>query len=87
MYETAGAAVARAILVTAGLLDVATFVIGGGVSRAWALLEPSVRCTLTAEPPVSGRRIRVLPAHLGGDAVAVGAASRARAELIPVTRA
>ncbi|KUM95275.1 sugar kinase [Streptomyces cellostaticus] len=86
VYETAGAAVARAILVTAGLLDITTFVIGGGVSRAWALLEPSVRRTLTADPPVSGQPIRVLPAHLGSDAVAVGAASRARAELTTVTR-
>ncbi|MEU9992794.1 ROK family protein [Streptomyces sp. NPDC048045] len=86
VYEASGTAVARAILVAAGLLDVTTFVIGGGVSRAWALLEPSVRHTLTGEPPVSGRRIRVLPALLGGDAVAVGAASRARAELGPVIR-
>ncbi|MFJ9821931.1 ROK family protein [Streptomyces sp. NPDC101151] len=86
VYESAGAAVARAILVTAGLLDVTTFVIGGGVSRAWALLEPSVQRALASEPPVSGRSVRVLPAHLGGDAVAVGAASRARAELATVTR-
>ncbi|MBP2055235.1 ABC-type dipeptide/oligopeptide/nickel transport system ATPase subunit/predicted NBD/HSP70 family sugar kinase [Streptomyces griseochromogenes] len=85
VFETAGASVARALLVTAGLLDVSTFVIGGGVSRTWGLPEPSVRRTLTAEPPVSGRRIRVAPAHLGGDAVAVGAASRARTELAPGT--
>ncbi|WLW58387.1 ROK family protein [Streptomyces sp. YU58] len=81
VYEDAGAAVARAILVTAGLLDVTTVVIGGGVSRAWALLGPSVERALTAEPPVSGHPVRVLPARLGGDAVAVGAAARARAEL------
>ncbi|MGW0580971.1 ROK family protein [Streptomyces sp. NPDC002920] len=87
VYEAAGAAVARAILVAAGLLDVTTFVIGGGVSRAWALLEPSLRRTLTAEPPVSGHPVRVLPAALGDDAVAVGAASRVRAGLDRVTRA
>lgn len=85
MYDTAGAAVARAILVTAGLLDITTFVIGGGVGRAWAVLEPSLRRALAAEPPVSGQPIRVLPAALDGDAVAVGAASRARAELALVT--
>ncbi|NUP68674.1 MAG: hypothetical protein HOW71_41605, partial [Nonomuraea sp.] len=36
---------------------------------------------LAAEPPVSGRPLRVLPAGLGGDAVAIGAVARARAEL------
>lgn len=85
VFETAGAAVARALLVTAGLLDVTTFVIGGGVSRSWSLLEPAVRRALSAEPPVSGRPLRVLPAGLGEDAVAVGAAARARAELDPPT--
>ncbi|WP_405620641.1 ROK family protein [Streptomyces sp. NBC_00076] len=81
VYETAGAAVARALLVTAGLLDVTTVVVGGGVSRSWALVEPSIGRALAAEPPVSGRPVRVLPALLDGDAVAVGAAARARAEL------
>jgi glucokinase len=81
VYDAAGAGVARALLITAGLLDVTTFVVGGGVSRSWSLLEPSVRRALAAEPPVSGRALRVLPAGLGGDAVAVGAAARARAEL------
>ncbi|MGW1210033.1 ROK family protein [Streptomyces sp. NPDC002499] len=81
VYEAAGAGVARALLVTAGLLDVTTCVIGGGVSRSWSLLEPAIRRTLTVEPPVSGRALRVLPAALGGDAVAVGAAARAWAEL------
>ncbi|GCB45191.1 hypothetical protein SNL152K_2481 [Streptomyces sp. NL15-2K] len=81
VYEAAGAAVARAILVTAGLLDVTTFVIGGGVGRSWALVEPSIERTLSAEPPVSGHPVRVLPALLGEDAVTIGAAARVRAEL------
>ncbi|MFI6930921.1 ROK family protein [Streptomyces sp. NPDC050287] len=81
VYEGAGAAVARALLMTAGLLDVTTFVVGGGVSRSWSLLEPAIRRTLTTEPPVSGHPVRVLPALLGQDAVAIGAAARARAEL------
>ncbi|MER5428008.1 ROK family protein [Streptomyces sp. NPDC002588] len=86
VYDTAGAAVARAILLTAGLLDVTTVVIGGGVSRAWALLEPPIHRTLAAEPPVSGHPVRVLPAALDGDAVAIGAACRAGAELGAVPR-
>ncbi|MEU9167373.1 ROK family protein [Streptomyces sp. NPDC048420] len=81
VYEEAGASVARALLVTAGLLDVTSVVIGGGVSRSWHLLAPAVHRALSAEPPVSGHPVRVVPALLGGDAVAVGAAARVRAEV------
>jgi glucokinase len=80
VYEAAGAALARGILITAGLLDVTTFVIGGGVSGAWTLLEPSIRAALAAEPPVSGHPVRVVRTGLGSAAVAIGAASRARTE-------
>ncbi len=83
VYGAAGTAVARAILITAGLLDVTTFVIGGGVSRAWALLEPPILAALAAEPPVGGHPLRVVPSRLGGAAVAIGAASRARTESRP----
>ncbi|MEU5478630.1 ROK family protein [Streptomyces mirabilis] len=86
VYEAAGAGVARAILITAGLVDLTTFVIGGGVSRAWDLLEPSIAAALAAEPPVSGQPLRVVRARLGSRAVAIGAASRARTELGAVTR-
>lgn len=85
MYEAAGAGIARAFLITAGLVDLATFVIGGGVSRAWDLLEPPILATLAAEPPVSGQPIRVDRARLGGGGVALGAASRARTGLGAVT--
>jgi glucokinase len=81
VYAAVGRGVARALLITAGLLDVTTCVIGGGVSRSWALVEAAVQETLALEPPVSGHPVRVLPALLGGDAVAIGAAARARAEL------
>ncbi|WP_189931006.1 ROK family protein [Streptomyces sulfonofaciens] len=81
VFEAAGTAVARALLVTAGLMDVTTAVIGGGVSRAWPLLAPLIRAALAAEPPVSGHPIRLVRARLGSRAVAVGAASRARGEL------
>ncbi|MFI1360161.1 ROK family protein [Streptomyces sp. NPDC020898] len=87
VYEEAGAALARAILITAGLLDLTAYVVGGGVSRAWHLLEPAVSAALAAEPPVSGRSVSVVRAGLGSDAVAVGAASRVRDELAPDTRA
>lgn len=86
VFSAAGAGIARALLITAGLVDVTTAVIGGGVSRAWSLLEPAVQAALAAEPPVSGQPIRLVPALLGSDAVAVGAASRARTELATTAR-
>ncbi|MFI6345477.1 ROK family protein [Streptomyces sp. NPDC050560] len=81
VYERAGAAVARALLITAGVLDVTTAVLGGGVSDAWTLLEPAIRAAVAEEPPVSGRPLRVVPSRLGRDAVAVGAAAHALTEL------
>jgi glucokinase len=86
VYESAGAGVARAILITAGLVDLTTFVVGGGVRRAWDLFEPSIGAALAAEPPVSGQPIRVVRSRLGSRAVAIGAAARARTELGAVTR-
>ncbi|MFF1636445.1 ROK family protein [Streptomyces sp. NPDC058246] len=85
VYEAAGAGIARAMLITTGLVDLATCVIGGGVSGAWDLLEPSIMAALAAEPPVSGQPIRVVRARLGAGAVAIGAASRALTELGAVT--
>lgn len=81
VFETAGTAVARAVLLAAGLLDITTVVVGGGVTGSWDLLAAPIDRALTTEPPVSGHPPRVLPALLGGDAVAVGAAARAWAEL------
>lgn len=78
VFEAAGSAVARAILITAGVVDVTTVVIGGGVSRAWSLLEPAILRALAAEPPVSGHPVRLVRSALGSSAVAIGAASRAR---------
>ncbi|MBE7162798.1 MAG: ROK family protein, partial [Williamsia herbipolensis] len=79
-----GRGVARAILITAGLIDVATVVVGGGVARAWDHLAPAMAADLAAEPPVSGRAVRVERSTLGADAVALGAVSRVRsAALVP----
>lgn len=66
------------MLLTAGILDVTTVVIGGGVARSWDLLEPAVTAALAAEPPVSGAAIRVEQSVLGADAVALGAAAQVR---------
>ncbi|MFD8486272.1 ROK family protein [Streptomyces sp. NPDC059712] len=81
VYAAAGAGIARAIVMTAGLVDIGTVVIGGGVSGAWTLLEPLIQERLAAEPPISGHPVELLRAALGSDAVPLGAAARARYEL------
>ncbi|PZE64345.1 ROK family protein [Curtobacterium sp. MCBD17_021] len=78
VFAAAGWGVARAVLLTAGILDVTTVVIGGGVARSWDLLAPVISAALADEPPVSGATIRVEPSTLGPDAVALGAAAQVR---------
>ncbi|WIB60478.1 ROK family protein [Curtobacterium sp. MCLR17_007] len=82
VFRTAGWGIARGILLTAGILDVTTVVIGGGVARSWDLLAPAIEAAIAAEPPVSGAAIRVEPALLGSDAVALGAAAQVRARVL-----
>jgi predicted NBD/HSP70 family sugar kinase len=84
VFASAGWGVARAVLLTAGILDVTTVVIGGGVARSWDLLEPSVTAALAAEPPVSGATIRVAQSALGPDAVALGAAAQVRRRVLGI---
>lgn len=74
----AGHAVGSAVLMVAALLDVGHVVVGGGLARAWDLLEPALLARLRAEPPVSGHLIEVRRAVLGGNATVVGAAALAR---------
>ncbi|WP_454852780.1 ROK family protein [Promicromonospora soli] len=77
----AGHAVGSAVLVLAALLDVGHVVVGGGLARAWDLLEPALLARLHDEPPVSGHPIEVRRALLGADATVVGAAALARGGL------
>ena len=86
VFDAAGAAIGQAITMVAALIDVTTVVIGGGVTRAWHLLEPAIRRCLVDEPPVSGLPIRLERSALGADAVALGAASRVRRELDSLER-
>ncbi|WP_260981292.1 ROK family protein [Curtobacterium pusillum] len=78
VFERAGWGLARAALLTAGILDVTTVVIGGGIARSWDLLEPPITAAIALEPPVSGARIRLAQSTLGSDAVALGAAAQVR---------
>jgi len=82
VFETAGWGLARAALLTAGILDVTSVVIGGGIARSWDLLEPAIARAIVLEPPVSGASIRLVRSTLGSDAVALGAAAQVR-DLVP----
>jgi glucokinase len=81
VFTVAADALAQGILMTVGLLDVRTVVVGGGVSRSWPLLGPLVREALQRQPPVSGATVRLEASGLGAIAVPLGAAARARSEL------
>lgn len=75
VFQDAGRAIARAISIAAGLVDVRTVVIGGGLSLAWDLLGPSMDEEVESNPPIGAQRIIVTVSELGPDAVALGAAS------------
>lgn len=83
IFESAGCGLARAAVMVAGLVDITTVVIGGGVGGAWSLLQPAVTTALSQEPPVSGHTPQVVRGTLGRHAVAIGAAARVIEELIP----
>lgn len=77
VLRDAGHALGHAAVLTAGLIDVTTVVIGGGVSGAWDFLEPAIGETLAEEPVVSGHPVKVVKATLGQLSVALGAAAYA----------
>ncbi len=77
VFADAARATALAASTTASLLDLGTVVIGGGVHAAWDLLEPGILETLRTDAPVSGFPLRIVPAEISADAVALGAAALA----------
>lgn len=74
-FRVAGESLAIALTIAGTLLDLTDVVVGGGVTRAWDLLEPSLRQTLDANVPVSGRPLDVRLSALGELAVAMGGAA------------
>ena len=83
VFDAAGRAVALACASAATILDLPCAIVGGGVTAAWDLLEPAITRTLTTDSPVSGIPLRIVPAVLGSDAVALGAIETARRALVP----
>lgn len=83
VFDAAGRALALACASAATILDLPCAIVGGGVTAAWDLLEPSIVRTLDTDSPVSGIPLRITPAVLGSDAVALGAIETARRALVP----
>ena len=83
VFRAAGRALALACASAATLLDLPCAIVGGGVADAWDLLAPTIEETLRTEAPVSGLPLRIIPATLGGDAVALGAIEAVRRALVP----
>lgn len=78
VFHAAGRALGRACASAATLLDLPRAIVGGGVAHAWELLRPGIDDALRTDAPVSGIPLHILPARLGGDAVALGAIETAR---------
>ncbi|WP_314473467.1 ROK family protein [uncultured Microbacterium sp.] len=83
VFDAAGRALALACASAATILDLPCAIVGGGVTAAWDLLEPPILRTLDTDSPVSGIPLRIIPAVLGSDAVALGAIETARRALVP----
>ena len=68
-----------ALISLTNIIDPEVFVIGGGVSRSWTLIEPTIVETLHSSPFIKpARRPRVRRARLGDRAGQVGAVEWAR---------
>lgn len=83
VFDAAGRALALACASAATILDLPCAIVGGGVTAAWDLLAPAITRTLRTDSPVSGIPLRIIPAVLGSDAVALGAIETARRALVP----
>jgi len=77
--ERAARYMGLALISLTNVIDPEMFVIGGGISRSWALVEPTIVETLHSSPFIKpARRPRVRRARLGDRAGQVGAVEWAR---------
>ena len=79
LVEQAARYMGIALISLTNALDPEMFVIGGGISRSWALVQPEMVATLNASPFIKpARRPRLRRARLGDRAGQVGAVEWAR---------
>jgi glucokinase len=79
MVERAARYMGFALISLTNVIDPEMFVIGGGVSRSWSMIEPTIVETLHSSPFIKpARRPRVRRARLGDRAWQIGAVEWAR---------
>ena len=79
VVERAARYMGMALISLTNVIDPEMFVIGGGVSRSWALVEPTIVETLHSSPFIKpARRPRLRRARLGDRAGQIGAVEWAR---------
>jgi glucokinase len=79
VVERAARYMGLALISLTNVIDPEMFVIGGGVSRSWALVQPTMLETLRSSPFIkAARRPRLRRARLGDRAGQVGAVEWAR---------
>jgi len=79
VVERAARYMGIALISLTNVIDPEIFVIGGGVSRSWALIQPTMLETLRSSPFIKpARRPRLRRARLGDRAGQVGAVEWAR---------
>jgi glucokinase len=79
MVERAARYMGFALISLTNVVDPEMFVIGGGVSRSWSMIEPTIVETLHSSPFIKpARRPRVRRARLGDRAGQIGAVEWAR---------
>jgi glucokinase len=74
LFEEAAQCLGEVIGQTCGLLGIDLVILGGGLLRAWPLLEAPLLDTLHQHPPLSCGPVQVRLTQLGDRAVALGAA-------------
>ncbi|HEX4223158.1 MAG TPA: ROK family protein [Pseudonocardiaceae bacterium] len=73
VFEQAGHHLGSAIAQAGGLLGIDLAIVGGGVLRAWTLLEKPLLAAVQAQPLLSGEPVTIRRSALGPVAVAIGA--------------
>lgn len=82
LWQNIGEEIGAALVNVVWLLNPDCLVIGGGIAQAGALLFDPISATLQARlPPYYAKNLRLVPATLGTDAGAIGAAALALAAL------
>ncbi|GAC1508332.1 MAG: ROK family protein [Candidatus Dormibacteraceae bacterium] len=79
VVERASRYMGMALISLTNVIDPEMFVIGGGISRSWSMIEPTIAETLRSSPFIkAARRPRLRRAQLGDRAGQIGAVEWAR---------